>query len=129
MSEETDQDRPIGSIIDELYELRAKRLAFEKSVEELKATETKLRGIIIARLKMLKLDGGKGTIANATIKVTRQARISSWPEFWEFCVQNNAHDLIQKRVSITAVRARWDEGVAVNGLEPFDVEDISLTKR
>lgn len=125
----SEEEKPIGDRIDELYALRAERLELSKKVDELKSQESKLRGIIIAQLRTLQLDGGKGKAANATITTAKQARIDSWPDFWNYCVKNDAHDLVQKRVAITAVRARWEEGEVVDGISPFDVDDISLTKR
>lgn len=127
MSEE--KPKPIGTIIDELYAIRATRLAEQKKVDGLAAQEAKLRSIIIARLKNDELEGAKGKVANATITSSKQARMLDWPAFWEYCKENNGHDLIQKRVSITAVRARWEEGVDVPGLEEFELDDLSLTKR
>ena len=120
---------PIGEVIDHLYALRAERVVLNKKVDDMKRLEAKLRGIIISRLKIAELDGGKGKAATASITTDKQARITNWTEFWDYCVENNARDLVQKRPAILAIKARWEDGTDIPGLEPVEVEDLSLTKR
>lgn len=119
----------IGQTIDSLYELRAKRLALGKQIDDMKAQESKLRVIIITQLRELGLDGGKGSLATASITSSREARVTDWPALWKWMKENDAFDMVQKRVAVTAARARWDEGVVIDGVEEFELDDLSLTKR
>lgn len=121
--------KPVGEIIDELYALRAERMALSRQVDDLKAKENELRGIIIAQLRAVGLDGGKGSSANALITSSEQAQITSWPEFFAYIMENEAGDLVQKRVAIQAVRERWENGEEIPGLTKVEVVDLSLTKR
>jgi hypothetical protein len=123
------EELPIGEVIDHLYELRTERLALGKKVDDMKRLEAELRSIIISRLKLAELDGGKGKTATASITSDKQARVVNWAEFWDYCVENNASDLVQKRPAILAIKARWDEGEDIPGLTSIEVEDLSLTKR
>lgn len=129
LTPELAEELPIGEVIDHLYGLRAERLELSKIVDDKKRLEAKLRGIIISRLKIAELDGGKGKAATASITVDKQARITNWTEFWNYCVENNASDLVQKRPAVLAIKARWEDGTSIPGLEPVEVEDLSLTKR
>lgn len=129
LTPELAEELPIGEVIDHLYALRAERLALSKIVDDKKRLETKLRGIIISRLKIAELDGGKGKTVTASITRDLQARVTDWPKFWDYCVENNASDLVQKRPAILAIKARWEDGTSIPGLEPVEVEDLSLTKR
>lgn len=121
--------KSVGELIDELYSLRATRLELAKKVKTMAAQEGGIRANIIAQLKAVGLDGGKGQAANALIVKSTEARIDDWPAFWAFCVESDSPDLVQKRVSITAVRERWESGEEIAGLSKFEAEDISLTKR
>lgn len=123
------EELSIGQTIDKLYALRAERLALSKQIEDMKAQESKLRVIIITQLRDIGLDGGKGSLATASITTSREARVTDWHALWNWMKEHDAFDMVQKRVAVTAARARWDEGVAIDGVEEFELDDLSLTKR
>lgn len=123
------EEKSVGDLIDDLYVLRAERLGLTKKVDDLKTQEAQLRGKIIAQLRDIKLDSGRGSLATASITTSTEARILDWNEFWAWAVEHGASDLVQKRPSITALRARWEAGIEVAGIESVEVADLSLTKR
>ncbi len=122
-------EKPVGIIIDELYALRTQRLALSKEVDELKAQEAVLRKTIIDRLQVNGLDSGRGNDATASITKDVQVNISDWAMFNNYVIKTNSLDLLQKRVSMTALKARWEDGVEVPGLTKIELPDLSLTKR
>lgn len=124
-----DEDKSVGALIDELYVLRTDRLELSKKVDALKTQEAQLRAKIIAQLRDVDLASGSGRIATGSITTSKEARMLDWNEFWQWAVEHDARDVIQKRVSITAIRERWEAGVEVPGLEAVEVADLSLTKR
>ena len=124
-----DEDKSVGALIDELYVLRADRLELSKKIDVLKTQEAQLRAKIIAQLRDVDLASGSGQIATGSITTSKEARMLDWNEFWQWAVEHDARDVIQKRVSITAIRERWEAGVEVPGLEAVEVADLSLTKR
>lgn len=124
-----DEDKSVGALIDELYVLRADRLELSKKVDALKTQEAHLRAKIIAQLRDVDLASGSGQIATGSITTSKEARMLDWNEFWQWAIEHDARDVIQKRVSITAIRERWEAGVEVPGLEAVEVADLSLTKR
>lgn len=125
----SNEDKSVGALIDELYVLRAERLELSKKVDALKTQEAQLRAKIIAQLRDVDLESGSGLIATGSITTSKEARMLDWNEFWQWAVEHDARDVIQKRVSITAIRERWEAGVEVPGLEAVEVADLSLTKR
>lgn len=127
--DDKDEDKSVGALIDELYVLRADRLELSKKVDALKTQEAQLRAKIIAQLRDVDLASGSGQIATGSITTSKEARMLDWNEFWQWAVEHDARDVIQKRVSITAIRERWEAGVEVPGLEAVEVADLSLTKR
>ena len=120
--------KKLGEIIDELYQRRASRLVLTKSVDALKAEEAELRRLIIQRLQDVGLDSGRGTMATASITKDDQANVKDWSALENYILEHKSFDLLQRRVSITAIRARWDNDESLPGVEKVTLTDLSLTK-
>lgn len=120
--------KKLGEIIDELYQKRASRLVLTKSVDALKAEEAELRRLIIQRLQDVGLDSGRGTMATASITKDDQANVKDWSALENYILEHKSFDLLQRRVSITAIRARWDNDESLPGVEKVTLTDLSLTK-
>lgn len=119
----------LGSCIDKYYQLRAQRLNLEKEVKERKRTEKAYMEHIIAKLRGINMENGGGHVANASIKEVEVPTPKDWPAIWEFVKQNNAWDLLQKRLSGKAVQERWDQEIVIPGIETFTKVSLSLTKK
>jgi hypothetical protein len=118
----------LGESIDTLYRKRAERLEVEKGVKVLKAEELALRVHIKQLLDKVSLEGGKGAIATASIMYDVDPVAKDWTAIYEFIRENDAFDMLQRRLSSTAIKARWDSGLVIPGIEKFDNWDLSLTK-
>ena len=118
----------LGELIDKLYQKRTERLALSKQVDAFKAEESDLRRLIIQHLQDVGLDSGRGSLATASITTDDQASVKDWEAFENYILENKSFDLLQRRVSITAVRARWENSEVVPGVEKVTLSDLSLTK-
>lgn len=118
----------LGEKIDQLYEMRAKRLEAARQVEEMKRLEKLHQFGIMEELKALKLQGSKGNVATATITTDTTARVVDWKKFHKYLLKTGELDLMQQRISVTAWKERVADGKQVPGVEGVDVEDLSLTK-
>lgn len=118
----------LGEIIDKLYQKRSERLALSKQVDALKAEEADLRRLVIQRLQDVGLDSGRGTLATASITQDDQASVRDWAALENYILEHKSFDLLQRRVSVTAVRARWENEEVVPGVEKVTLTDLSLTK-
>ena len=123
-----DYPTDLGGCIDLLYTLRAERLALSKQETDKKTEEAKLRQHIINALKENSLEGGKGATATVSLTYDIVPSPKDWDAIWDFVESENAHDLVQKRLSATACRERWNSGVEIPGIEKFVNVDLSLTK-
>lgn len=120
----------IGACVDALYRRRQERLDLERSVERLKEGERDLRDHVLGLLNRSKLDGAKGSLATCAVTRKRTWKVSEWPRFWKWCRANDALGVyVQKRLSTEAVGEYAAAGGEVPGVEPFDVVDLSVTKR
>ena len=119
----------LGTAIDKLYELRSQRLDVEKVVKTMKSDELALRGHIKQMLDSINLDGAKGSAATAAVITSVDPVAKDWLQIYEFIRENDAFDMLQKRLSSMAVKERWESGILVPGIEKFDNWDLSITKR
>ena len=120
--------KTIGGCIDKLYKMKQRRIEAQRKVDDAKELESLLEQHIMERLHKDKLDGGKGGVATAAVMRRTVARVSDWPTVFKWVKANDAFDLIQKRINDGAFRERLEAGVKVDGVEPFEVESLSLTK-
>ena len=119
----------LGDSIDKYYQLRAQRLNLEKEVKERKRTEKAYMEHIVAQLRSINMENGGGRVANASIKEVEVPTPKDWPAIWEFVKENNAWDLLQKRLSGKAVQERWDQEIVIPGIDTFTKVSLSLTKK
>lgn len=118
----------IGRCADLYSDVRGLRLAMEKEVEDVKAFETKVKQHIIDNLSKSDDTGAAGLKYRAQIVLKPTPRVADWPTFHDYIQKSGRFDLLQKRVSDTAVKAMWEENDAVPGVERFNAVDVSITK-
>lgn len=118
----------IGECIDSLYAKRAARLDLSKQVDMLKAEEEQLQDHILATFTKTDLRGAKGDIATASIKKQAVFSISDWDTFISWVEATDSRDCLQKRLSSTAIAARFADGIEVPGVTKFEKVTLSLTK-
>lgn len=119
----------LGTAIDTLYALRARRLEAEKVIKAFKSEELELRVIIKRLLDNASLEGGRGQVASTSIIHSTEPAPKDWPAIYAFIQENDAFDLLQRRLSAVAVKDRWESNIIIPGIEKFDTWDLSLTKR
>jgi hypothetical protein len=127
-NENTPSAADIGPAIDALYALREMRLGIERKAKELKEEEVIQRNKIFELLANLGLTKASGAVATAGIKVSNVPLVEDWDKLHEYIKTTGEFDLMQKRISVTAWRARYDEGIEVPGVSKVEDVDISLTK-
>jgi len=119
----------IGRCADEYAEVRAIRLAMDKEVERVKARETELREHIIANLSKSSDTGAAGLRYRAQIVLKKTFKATDWPVFHSWIRKNDRFDMLQKRLSDTAVKDFIEtEGRDLPGIEVVNVPDVSITK-
>lgn len=119
----------LGQAIDQLYEERARRLEAEKAIKVMKSTELALRIRIKQLLDSVSLEAGRGQTATASIQYSTEPTAKDWSAIYAYIRDNDAFDMLQRRLSSTAVKDRWDSGIIIPGIEKFDTWDLSVTKR
>jgi len=120
--------KTIGATIDLLFNLREQRKEVEAQVKKIKEQEDALEAHLMSNFDKAGLDGAKGKFATAALKRSTVADVTDWDKYYAYIAKNKAWDLLQRRASITALRARWDDKKVVPGVEPKEIVTLSLTK-
>lgn len=118
----------LGKMVDKLYDMRAKRIAIQKQVDEAKSQERLLKVEIIERLEAEKLTGSRGELASASITEEDQPHVTDWNKVYKYIKKHELFNLLHQRIATTTWRDMLDGGVAIPGIEAVPVKDLSLTK-
>lgn len=114
-------------LVDRFIQARRNRLAMQRDVDLLQKEENLLKEQIIAdltRTKIPVIGGQRGTVKlNEKIKPIA----GDWPKLYAYVKQEDAFDLLQRRLLESAVKARWDEGITIPGVQEFKVFDLSIS--
>lgn len=122
--------KSLGAAADCLYQLKEERLRLQKEVEQLEANEKLVKNYLIDNLPKSQALGVAGKVARATIitQVVPSVKAENWPLVFAYIKKKGAFDLMQKRLSTAAVESRWNEGLEIPGVEPFNIVKVSLNK-
>lgn len=120
--------KSVGACVDLLYQRRAERQALAKQLSDMASEETELENHIFNAFGKQELRGAKGAIATASIKEDNVPTIEDWDVFFEHVKKTKSWDMLQRRLSTTAVRERWKSNKEVPGVGVFHKMSLSLTK-
>lgn len=120
--------KSLGECIDKMYALRTERLNAQKLVDAMKAEEGLYEEHILTTFTKVALNGAKGNVATAGVKHSTVYNITDWDAFLADVKKKKAWDCLQKRLSTTAVAARFDNNKALAGIEIFQKISLTLNK-
>jgi hypothetical protein len=118
----------LGACADRLYQLREKRLTMQKDTDAVEAEEKALKEHIIQTLPKSEAGGIAGKVARVSVVTKSVPRAEDWEKVHTYIKKTGSFDLLQRRLSDSAVQERWDAGKKVPGVEPFNVVTLSVNK-
>lgn len=118
----------LSALADQYYLLREARLAKQKEVDELQAQETAAKDELINAISTEDATGVAGKIISVSVVKKQKPQVADWDALYTYVRRRGAWDLLQRRLSETAVKARWEEGQTIPGVEVFSVKDLSIHK-
>ena len=113
---------------DLLYSTRIARLELQKQVDELESREKAIRAHLIQTFLGGDATGTAGKLANCALVEKEEPTPEDWEATWKYIAKKKAWDLLQKRLSAPAVKARWENGEEIPGIGHIRVHTISVTK-
>jgi hypothetical protein len=120
--------KALGACADKLYELRAKRLAEQKKVDEIAAEETALKNHIIENLPKSEASGVAGKLARVTVVTKQIPQVQDWDAFYKYVKKTGSFDLMQKRLTDAAIKERWEAGKEIPGVGHFNAVSVSINR-
>jgi len=120
--------KALGACADKLFELRNKRLAEQKKVDEIAAEETALKNHIIENLPKSEASGVAGKLARVTVVTKQVPQVKDWDAFYKYVKKTGSFDLMQKRLIDGAIKERWEAGKEVPGVGHFNAVSVSINK-
>lgn len=107
-----------STILSTLLALRKKRLDLQHQADLLEQEEKSYEQELIRLLVAKGADEYQEGEDIAYLKASEEPVVESWPDLLDYIARNQAFDLFQKRVTASAVKLRWKDGVHVNGIAP-----------
>ena len=120
--------KALGACADKLFELRNKRLAEQKKVDEIAAEESALKNHIIENLPKSEASGVAGKLARVTVVTKQVPQVKDWDAFYKYVKKTGSFDLMQKRLTDAAIKERWEAGKEVPGVGHFNAVSVSINK-
>jgi hypothetical protein len=108
--------------------IRDQRLALDKQAAEIKETEDVLNKAIIAKMKEEKVEVAGKIGGFVKMKKNVEPTADDWPAVWKYIKENDAFELLHKRLTSEAVKERWENNVEIPGVGRKDVYKLSVSK-
>jgi len=111
----------------EYSQKKAERLAADKVARSLKTEEDNLAFLLTTHCRE---NGGAG-VDMASVTVEYETKLvpvaQDWDAIHQYIKENDAIDLVHKRLTESAVRLRWDDDVVIPGVGDKIAEKIKVT--
>lgn len=120
--------KKVGEAVDLLDKMRDRRKALAAKVEEMKREEDAMEDQIFAQFSKQELEGARGRRAQASIGRHDYPTAEDWEKTDAYIIKTKSLDLLQRRLSVEAVRERWKDGVDVPGVGKFTKVTLHLSK-
>jgi hypothetical protein len=128
----TDKPQTLGAAIDTLHERQKLRASIERehdaSVAKMKAEENELEQFIVLTLQREGMTGSRGTKAQVSVRPKTVPQVQDWLAFFDYIAKNNAFQLVQKRIGVTAWAEMVAAGETIPGVKSETFSVLSVTK-
>lgn len=119
----------IGARVDRLAELADRLEDIEAGKKAVQREYDALEANLLETLPKSELDGATGTKAVVRIARTVVPNAEDWEAIYAYVKKNGAWELLQRRLSATACRERWEAGKTIPGIDQFTKVSLRLSKR
>lgn len=121
--------RTLGVEIDALIRERDKIRKAEAKLKLMKSAYEESWMAVRGRMVDEDMDQGRGKLGTASVGTRDHANIEDYNRLEKYIYRTKALDLLQSRVSITAVRERMKEGKTVPGVSIYHKPVLNLSTR
>jgi hypothetical protein len=115
--------------VDALYATKEARRAAERELRAGELVEAEEEQAILRDLQRTGVTQVQGRVAVAEVRDAPSIMVTDWPALHAFVKAQDAWDLIQKRLTQSAVRTRMERGEEVPGTESKPGSKLGLRTR
>lgn len=94
----------------------------------LQSEESAIKEHIINTLPKSEASGVAGKLARVTIVTKQIPQVKDWDAFYKYVKKTSSFDLLQRRLTDSAIKERWEAGKEVPGVEHFNAVSVSINK-
>lgn len=116
----------LGSMIDDLHELRAEKRTLEKELKALERRYSEKQQEVIEQMHaqgVIKMTGGLATVS---ISTSIKPSVEDWDTFYEFIHRHKYYHLLERRPAVLACRELFETKGVIPGVVPFTKETLNL---
>jgi hypothetical protein len=104
------------------------RLELDREVKRLKAEEDELKAQLILAMEKAGLsDLAVDDVGHVTLREHQKPYIVDYSQLEQYIIDNKATDLLQKRLTESAVKARWDDDIQIPGVGLITETKITIS--
>jgi hypothetical protein len=118
-----------GALADKLLALRTARLKLMAEVKKISEIERDGTDALVAMLKGQNATSIAGKHAGFSFSKVPVPKINDWDLFYKYVKRHSAFELLQRRVTTSAFRERWEAGTSIPGVEAISIEVPSLRSK
>jgi hypothetical protein len=118
----------LPKLADEYYKIREDRLAADKAAASLKAKENELFTAITYVMSEHDMSSVGGKVAILKRSVEEKPIAQDWDEIYRYIRENDAFDILHKRLGVGALRLRKDDDIDVPGVGWMEYDKITISK-
>lgn len=116
------------NILQNIYELREKRLKLQREVDGMEQAEKDLIYTLTNRMVSDDALTAEDSGFVAKRKTVNSPIVQDWVQTLNYIKSTGSVDLLQKRLTESAVKARWDSGVDIPGVDKLVKHTVTITK-
>jgi hypothetical protein len=112
--------------IKEILSVRKQRLSLQREADLLEQKEKDLTNKLINVMIEADVDTVTDGEDQVTLVTTTEPVAVNWPALLDYIRQNDALDILQKRLTPSAIKARWADNQVVPGIDKLDKHTIKF---
>lgn len=116
----------IGSLIDDMHDLREQKRALEEQIKALSAKITDVERHLIAKMESAGVKRTSSSKATASVVESTRFTIDDPDAFYAFIKRNDYFHLLERRPSTAGCRELFEQRGGVPGIVPYSVSRVNL---
>jgi hypothetical protein len=118
----------IPELIENYAVLRDRRLEAQREVDNIAKLEGRAKDELIAAMQESGLTHAGGKDHKVSLKMVDKPVAGDWALIYDYIQENQAFDLLQRRLTEKAIKDRWEDGLSIPGVVRFPVEKLTVSK-